>query len=313
MENSNKKFIVYKHTSPSNKCYIGITCQTLQKRSGLRGQNYLYDKYKIKHPHFHNAILKYGWDNFKHEVLYENLDEFQAKLLEMSLIRFYRKQNACYNATIGGDGVKTGKQVWNKGKKMPEWIVEKFRNKEFSDDTRRKMSLAKKGKPNTRFYKSVCVYDYNGSFIGTFNSITNACKELGIKNIDITKVLQHQRNHSQLYQFRYEWDKDNDIKKLDHINGEETYPIDCYNIDTKEKLHFDSWFDFPRYLNINVKCISTELYIRDNKMYFRNWLLSDFRTNKKIPIRKKKSQYKNIGYKFKNQRIHYIQFDSIDG
>lgn len=58
---------VYKHTSSSGKCYIGITHY---EDPNVRWQNGLgYQKY----PFFIPAILKYGWDNFTHEILYENL------------------------------------------------------------------------------------------------------------------------------------------------------------------------------------------------------------------------------------------------
>lgn len=85
--------------------------------------------------------------------------------------------------------MKTGKPVWNKGKKMPEWIIEKLRHKTYSDETRHKMSLAKKGKMIYDNRVRVYVYDYNGDFVGLYNSIKDACKELGIKNQNIGKVL----------------------------------------------------------------------------------------------------------------------------
>lgn len=32
MDNADRKYVVYKHTSPSNKVYIGITCQNPPKK-----------------------------------------------------------------------------------------------------------------------------------------------------------------------------------------------------------------------------------------------------------------------------------------
>ena len=53
---------VYRHTGPTNFVYIGITKQQLYKRwSNGRG-------YSHGQPKFYNAIQKYGWDAFKHEV-----------------------------------------------------------------------------------------------------------------------------------------------------------------------------------------------------------------------------------------------------
>ena len=51
------------------------------------------------------------------------------------------------------------------------------------------MSLAKKGKMIYDNRVRVYVYDYNGDFVGLYNSIKDACKELGIKNQNIGKVL----------------------------------------------------------------------------------------------------------------------------
>lgn len=59
----NNQYCVYKHTSPSGKCYIGITRQNPIKRWGQDGCNYVI-KLKNgnwKHPAFAPAILKYGW------------------------------------------------------------------------------------------------------------------------------------------------------------------------------------------------------------------------------------------------------------
>lgn len=64
-------FIVYKHTSPSGKCYAGITSQAPECRWGNDGCKYLeiHKNGKLKHPYFAQTILKYGWDNIKHELL----------------------------------------------------------------------------------------------------------------------------------------------------------------------------------------------------------------------------------------------------
>lgn len=75
-----KKYTVYKHVTPSNKVYIGITSQSINRR-WRNGKGYSTNK------HFYRAILKYGWDNIQHIVLFTNLDVNKAKQIEISLIQ----------------------------------------------------------------------------------------------------------------------------------------------------------------------------------------------------------------------------------
>ena len=96
----NDKYIVYMHTSPNNKKYIGITSQHPNRRWRKNG-----DGYK-DNPYFWRAIQKYGWDSFTHKVLYEGLTKEQATELEICLIEKYNTTNTSfgYNSTIGGEG-----------------------------------------------------------------------------------------------------------------------------------------------------------------------------------------------------------------
>ena len=90
-------YCVYKHTSPSGKVYIGIT----KKKPNYRWSNGL--GYKSS-PHFWSAIQKYGWENFKHEVLYTNLSCDEACAIEQKLIAQYKATDRQfgYNEKAGG-------------------------------------------------------------------------------------------------------------------------------------------------------------------------------------------------------------------
>lgn len=93
------KYLVYKHTSPSNKSYIGITSKQMFDRSGSKGVHYK------KNIYFYNAIKKYGWDNFTHEVLCEGLTREEASKKEQYYINLYDTNNPKfgYNHTSGGE------------------------------------------------------------------------------------------------------------------------------------------------------------------------------------------------------------------
>jgi hypothetical protein len=94
----------------NDKKYIGITCQKPNAR-WHNGRGYLEQTKNggYKQDAFAKAILKYGWDNFEHKILFEHLSSDEAKAKEMELIAQYHtwiQDPAChgYNMTPGGDG-----------------------------------------------------------------------------------------------------------------------------------------------------------------------------------------------------------------
>lgn len=103
-----RNWIVYEHISPSNKVYVGITCRLPKERFGNQGHKYLSrnssGKY-VQHA-FALAILKYGWDNFEHKIIYTNLTKETACKKEEELIKKYKKEKRSYNITNGGEGSK---------------------------------------------------------------------------------------------------------------------------------------------------------------------------------------------------------------
>lgn len=102
-----KKVCVYVHTNKINgKKYVGQTCTSLEKRSGQEGQGYLHKNKEGKYvqPLFAAAILKYGWDNFSHEVLAEGLSFDEANEMEQKIIKEFDTTNPehGYNIREGG-------------------------------------------------------------------------------------------------------------------------------------------------------------------------------------------------------------------
>lgn len=95
-----KEYVVYKHTNTVNgKVYIGLTCQDPQVRWGKDGKGYEGSTY------FYNAIQKYGWDHFDHEIIQANLTQTEAQHLEEVLIAEYKsnQKEYGYNLTSGGE------------------------------------------------------------------------------------------------------------------------------------------------------------------------------------------------------------------
>lgn len=114
---------VYMHKSPSGKVYIGITKRDLEIR-WANGEGYKTC------PIFYNAIRKYGWKNIEHKLLFENLNDISAKLIEIDLIYYYKSINMSYNITDGGQGMlgirKYGKNNPFYGCIQPEEVKRKI-------------------------------------------------------------------------------------------------------------------------------------------------------------------------------------------
>lgn len=120
--NDERKYCVYCHLNKiNNKAYIGITKQDVKVRWGAHGSHY------GKNTHFGRAIQKYGWDNFEHIILFENLTKKEACKKEIWLIALFGTQNPelGYNISPGGDLGWTGCHL--------------------SDETKQKISESHKG------------------------------------------------------------------------------------------------------------------------------------------------------------------------
>ena len=104
------KYVVYLHTLKSDgRKYVGITYQKPEKR-WKNGKGYYHNAY------FSNAINKYGWNNFKHEILFENLSEEQACVKEQALIKLFNTTNSKFgfNLTSGGEHYECTEEVRKK-------------------------------------------------------------------------------------------------------------------------------------------------------------------------------------------------------
>ena len=135
MNDCGDAYKAYKLTAPNGKVYIGMTKQTLQRRfSAGRG-------YKGC-PRMHNAIKKYGWENFKHEILFDGLSKEEAEQKEIELIRAYKSNLEDYGYNIENGGNVSGTHSEETKKK----ISAAHKGKHISEEVRKKCSQTKKGK-----------------------------------------------------------------------------------------------------------------------------------------------------------------------
>lgn len=149
--NTDPVYSVYCHTNLSNgKQYIGITKRKPEKRWGINGVRYSEQA-------FGNAIDKYGWVNFSHEILLDGLTREQAEAEERRLIR---ERNTMapngYNMNTGGglglevsDVTREKLRTSRLGAKASQQTREKIsaihKGKTVSEETKRRISDSRKG------------------------------------------------------------------------------------------------------------------------------------------------------------------------
>ena len=131
---------VYMHKNNSNgKVYVGITKHDDKPNNRWQdGFGYLSNDI------FFKDIVKYGWDNFEHEIIASNLTEDEASSMEKELITKYDCIDNGYNKSTGG-----------------------------------LCPFAKTGKYNLHA-KAVIQYTVDGKFIRKYNYIDEAAKDLEI-------------------------------------------------------------------------------------------------------------------------------------
>lgn len=110
---TSKHWKIYKHTlligEHAGWSYIGQTCLKNPANRWKSGYGY-YPKLNEQPTVFYFAIIKYGWENFAHEILEDNIDTLEkANEREIYWITFYHtyihdKKCRGYNMTLGGDG-----------------------------------------------------------------------------------------------------------------------------------------------------------------------------------------------------------------
>lgn len=231
-------YTVYCHENKKNgKLYFGITKTSVSKRWS-KGKGY-----KDQHL-FGRAIEKYGWDGFEHIILFTGLTEYEAKQMEMDLIREFHTQDPLrgYNITDGGDSVPIMKGAENhKSKPIVVFNLDGSFNAKFStladaanyigvtsgtlseaiykttSTVKRKFFClyedecdnCEKQPPRKplnmeKRFKPVSQYDTDGTYIQSFKSIVEASEKTGVKRSDISAVLTGLQHTAHGFIFKYD-------------------------------------------------------------------------------------------------------------
>ena len=210
---------IYVHINKINgKLYIGQTSKSPNDRwrngNGYKGCTYFY-----------NAIKKYGWNNFEHIVLINNLSFEEANVIEEFLINKFNTTdiNFGYNIRIGGlnsplsdehkEKIKeNASKYWlgkTKSDEVKRKISEKQLGKKYSKETNKKKG--KQGKDNYFYGKylgdsinAIPVLQMQDNIvIKQFSCAKEASLETGIDSSCITKCCKGKRKTAGKYMWKY--------------------------------------------------------------------------------------------------------------
>lgn len=184
----NLKWIVYCHTNKINgKKYIGITSQKIDRR-WRKG-----DGYK-KQSVFGRAINKYGWDNFDHEIIEDNICTLEIDEKEQYYIELYNTvlPNG-YNVTKGGRECKYSTEYKKKLSKSKKGIIPKNIDSLHTPEIALKISESLKGRKNYTTAKEV---ECDGII---YQSLTDLAGSIGVKSGTIFSWIERKRLPKEYY------------------------------------------------------------------------------------------------------------------
>ena len=157
------KHCIYKLVFPNGKIYVGQT-NNFRSRMTCHKNDPLNPNRTSKCSRVHGAILKYGWENVKKEIICE-CDKSNVNELEIFWIKELKSNDRIYGYNICGGG----------------------HNSQVSDDTRRKISRARSGKRS--WSKRVAQIDIvSNEVIKIWDSVMSIKKELGVSTSNISTM-----------------------------------------------------------------------------------------------------------------------------
>lgn len=230
---------VYMHTNKVNgKVYIGITSKDPHKRWGANGNQYRERHQQV----FYRAIQKYGWDNFKHEIIDENLTKEEAETIEINLIaqyksncRKYKNPEFGYNQTDGGEGSTGYVYTDEQRKRKSEWAKERCNTDEWKKRISELMTGHKLSKEHIEklrkfMSKAVVQLDLHGKYIAEYDSSRKAYQVTGIDESSIRKCCKGKFTNAGGFLWAYlsEWYKNPEYISAKKVkqNGESIVQLD---------------------------------------------------------------------------------------
>lgn len=289
METNLNKWIVYCTTNLiNNKIYIGVH----------KTENYeIFDGYigcnvRVNHPSsymnpqtpFQFAVKKYGPKNFKRTIIKANLTKEEAFKLEGEIVDInFVKRRDTYNASIGGNGGKPGKPIYQfdfSGTLLKKWesIVEvcEFYNISWSSVYNAAFYKTSRNNYYWSFYNKINpeefvnaagikIYAYNaetGDLIENYESISEASRILNIKKDLIQRAVNTGYKTHNLYFSKKLLPSYTGVELLEIRNK----PIYIYNLSGDFEQELKNTKEILSFFNIKATG-SVRAAIRANKPY----------------------------------------------
>ena len=182
----NKHHKLYVHINKANgKRYFGITGQKKAEDRWNNGKGY-------KGLYFYDDIVAYGWNNFEHIVLFDNLTKEEAELLEQMYIALYDSSNKHngYNTALGEGytGLKHTEDTKAKISKTKKGTV-------LNEKHKQKISKSMKGKNAKPIY---CI-----ELDMYFETVTEGANFIGYKHANVSRVLNGKQKACKGYHYIY--------------------------------------------------------------------------------------------------------------
>lgn len=231
-----RKYCVYCHTSPDGKRYFGVTSRKPERRWSC-GNGY------IDNPYFYNSIKKYGWNSFRHDIIYSNLTWYEASYYEKLLISRFETTNRSKGYNLDSGGLFGDKTLSEETKRKigdahrgkyteAQWAATKarggighphteeakkkigdsHRGKPLSEEHKQKLSESHKGiKPSAEkveklrqcHIKSVEKYTLDGKLVATYESITLAAQSENASPCSVGKCCRGKRKQVKGYIWKF--------------------------------------------------------------------------------------------------------------
>lgn len=182
--------IIYKYTSPSNKCYIGQTYNEKERRQKFNNIKNAYGGIKID-----NARRKYGPENFTYEILYTiETDDKELLMDELNAMEEYYIEKF--------DSIDSGYNILRGGSSYHDFV--------YTKEIKEKIGNASS--------KAIIQYDLEGNYVKSWKSASEAGRVLGIRSALISKCCNRKSKHCRNFIFRFVGDKVLDCEKNPVLN-----------------------------------------------------------------------------------------------